>query len=441
VSSQPQFSVSVYQNEFLAAGATEVNAIVTVTSTGAPAGAVADSGAGSANAAQVIMVDCSGSMEYPPTKMRAARAATKAAIDAIRDGVPFAVVAGTHVARMVFPGPEYLVPADATSRANAKAAVDRLTSGGGTAIGQWLALADRLFTGHENSIRHAILLTDGKDEHEQPSDLAAAISRCEGRFTCDCRGIGTDWVVAELRKVAEALLGSVDIVADPSGLAADFQSMIQNAMGKAVADVRLRLWSPQGASVKFVKQVEPNVFDLTAKRMVTGPLAGDYPTGAWGAESRDYHVCVTVKPGSVGDEMLAGRASLVSVDASGAAETLGQGLIRAVWTDDAALSTKINRQVAHYTGQAELADAIQEGLEARKSGDLDTATAKLGRAVQLATESGNTDTAKLLATVVDIEDPATGTVRLKARVNDADEMALDTRSSKTVRVGKNTTNK
>jgi hypothetical protein len=433
VSTQPQFSVSVYQNEFLASGATEVNAIVTVSSTGPSEGLAA----AAASAAQVIMVDCSGSMEYPSTKMHAARAATKAAIDAIRDGVPFAVVAGTHLARMVFPGTEYLVPADATSRASAKAAVDRLTSGGGTAIGQWLTLADRLFTGHENSIRHAILLTDGKDEHEQPADLAAAIARCRGRFTCDCRGIGTDWVVAELRKVAQGLLGTVDIVADPGHLAADFQSMVQNAMGKAVADVRLRLWSPQGASVKFVKQVEPTIFDLTDKRAATGPLAGDYPTGAWGAEARDYHVCVTVRAGAVGDEMLAGRASLVSVDSSGEATTLGQGLIRAVWTDDAALSTKINRQVAHYTGQAELADAIQEGLEARKNGDLDTATAKLGRAVQLAAQSGNDDTAKLLASVVDVEDPATGTVRLKARVNDADEMALDTRSSKTVRVGKN----
>jgi hypothetical protein len=127
----------------------------------------------------------------------------------------------------------------------------------------------------------------------------------------------------------------------------------------------------------------------------------------------------------------------VAIDGSGSAEVLGQGLVRAVWTDDAALSTKMNRQVAHYTGQAELADAIQEGLEARKNGDYETATAKLGRAVQLAAESGNEDTTKLLNKVVDVEDPATGTMRLKARVNDADEMALDTRSSKTVRVGKN----
>ena len=434
MSAQPQFSISVYQNEYLADGAAEVNAIVTVTSSGTPAGPA------SARAAQVVMVDCSGSMDYPPTKMSAARQATRAAIDAIRDGVPFAVVAGTHVARMVFPGTEYLVPADASSRAAAKAAVDRLTAGGGTAIGQWLALADRLFTGHEDAIRHAILLTDGKDEHETAEDLGAAIARCEGRFTCDCRGVGTDWVVAELRRIANGLLGTVDIVADPRGLAADFAAMIEAAMGKAIADVRLRLWSPQGASVKYVKQVAPTVADITAKRMPTGPLAGDYPTGAWGAESRDYHVCVSVRPGTVGDEMLAGRASLVMIDGSGQATVLGQGLIKAVWTDDAALSTKINRQVAHYTGQAELADAIQSGLEARKNGDFDTATAKLGRAVQLAAESGNEDTAKLLSKVVDVEDPATGTVRLKTRVEDADEMALDTRSSKTVWVGKGSQN-
>ncbi len=115
---------------------------------------------------------------------------------------------------------------------------------------------------------------------------------------------------------------------------------------------------------------------------------------------------------------------------------MGKGNILAVWTDDTALSTRINREVAHYTGQAELADAIQEGLEARKAGDVETATAKLGRAVQLATETGHSDTAKLLAKVVDVEDAKTGTVRLKRKVAAVDEMTLDTRSSKTMRVRK-----
>lgn len=118
------------------------------------------------------------------------------------------------------------------------------------------------------------------------------------------------------------------------------------------------------------------------------------------------------------------------------AATLAQGLVRAVWTDDLASSTAISPQVAHYTGQAELAQAIQQGLEARKLGDVDGATAKLGRAVQLASASGNADTARLLAKVVDVVDAAAGTVRLKAKVADADEMTLETRSTQTVRVKK-----
>jgi hypothetical protein len=62
------------------------------------------------------------------------------------------------------------------------------------------------------------------------------------------------------------------------------------------------------------------------------------------------------------------------------------------------------------------------------------ATIKLGRAVQLAALSGNDATSKLLVNVVDVQDAASGTVRLKTHVSDADEMALDTRSTKTIRV-------
>jgi hypothetical protein len=111
-------------------------------------------------------------------------------------------------------------------------------------------------------------------------------------------------------------------------------------------------------------------------------------------------------------------------------------LVRAVWTNDENLSTRINREVAHYTGQAELADAIHDGLAARAVGDDDTATMKLGRAVQLAHETGNEDSVRLLQKVVDIENLETGTVRLRKQVADVDAMALDVRSTRTVRVGK-----
>ncbi|HVT70307.1 MAG TPA: hypothetical protein VHF26_21360, partial [Trebonia sp.] len=134
-------------------------------------------------------------------------------------------------------------------------------------------------------------------------------------------------------------------------------------------------------------------------------------------------------------EMLAARISLIASSAAGE-QNLGQGLVRATWTEDEVLSTRISNGVAHYTGQAELADAIAEGLEASKRGDEEVATSRLGRAVQLAHAAGNEDTARLLSKVVDVVDEATGTVRLKRKVDAADEMALDTRSVKTVRVKK-----
>ncbi|WP_329037349.1 VWA domain-containing protein [Streptomyces sp. NBC_00178] len=447
-SNVPQFSVEVYQNAYLPEGGREVNAIVTVTSTGGgttggvPLGgavpAPRDSAGAGAGAAVVLMVDCSGSMDHPPTKMRNARDATAAAIDTLRDGTRFAVIAGTHVAKDVYPGGGRLATASATAKAEAKEALRRLSAGGGTAVGTWLRLADRLLASADAGIRHGILLTDGRNEHESPEDLRAALDSCAGRFTCDARGVGTDWEVKEVTAIASALLGTADIVADPSGLAGDFTRMMENAMGKEVADVALRLWTPVGVEIAFVKQVAPTVADLTGRRTAAGPRAGDYPTGSWGDESRDYHVCVRVPEAGIGQEMLAARVSLILPPPSdgGTPQTLSQGLVRAVWTDDMAASTSINPQVAHYTGQAELAQVIQQGLDARKSGDFDGATAKLGRAVQLASASGNADTAKLLSKVVDVVDAATGTVRLKARVAEADEMTLETRSTKTVRVKK-----
>jgi hypothetical protein len=91
--------------------------------------------------------------------------------------------------------------------------------------------------------------------------------------------------------------------------------------------------------------------------------------------------------------------------------------------------------VAHYTGQAELAQAIQDGLSARQNGDVEIATAKLKRALDLAVESGHDGTARLLKQFFDV-DEHTGTVRLRRQVAAADEMALDARSTRTVRVRK-----
>jgi hypothetical protein len=432
MTSLPGFTVDIDHNPYLPAGGRDVSAVVTVTAEASDTPPEPGAAGGSA---EIIIVDCSGSMRSK-RKIGQACAATEAALDVLSDGVWFAIIAGTDNARRVYPRNGTMAVAGDRTRTEAKRALSGMRANGGTAIGQWLRLAYRIFQSCPATLRHAILLTDGKNQHESPEQLAAAIGLCEGAFRCDCRGVGTDWEVSELRKISTALLGTVDIVPDPAGLAADFQEMMRGAMSKQLPDVLLRVWMPQQVTVRFVKQVAPAIDDLTGRRVPSGAQAGDYPTGAWApGESRDYHVGVQVNAASVGAEMLAARVSLVASSADGQ-QVLGQGLIKATWTEDEALSTRISPGVAHYTGQAELADAIQEGLEARQQGDEDRATAKLGRAVALAHQAGNEDTARLLAKVVDVVDEATGTVRLKKKVEAADEMALDTRSTKTVRVKK-----
>jgi hypothetical protein len=421
-----QFTAAVYQNEFLPDGGTDVNAIVTITCSGA-----GEAGRGGGQAGEIIIVDTSGSMGR--TKIESAKVAAAAALDQILDGTWFAVVAGTHTAYLAYPPARSgagMVQMNPQTRYEAQQAVRGFRSDGGTAMGTWLLLAGRLF----DSIpmlaqRHAILLTDGENHNESPEQLTSSIAAVTGKFQCDCRGVGVDWQVAEVRRIAQALLGTVDIIPHPEDMAAVFADLMRSAMSRGVSDAQLRVWAPQGAQVQFVRQVSPTVVDLTDRRVEVKPLTGGYPTGAWSDESRDYHVSVRLSPKAIGQEQLAAR---VQVAVGG--EVVAQGLVKAKWTADDGLTTRINPEVAHYTGQTELAQAIQEGLAAKAAGDDAGATTKLGRAVQLAAQTGNEEATTRLRKVVDITDIETGTVRLKRSVDKADEMALDTASTKTTRV-------
>src|SRR5829696_8782562 len=368
-----EFSATVYQNEFLPDGGTDVNAIVTITCSGA--GSAGKTGAG--DAGEIIIVDTSGSMGR--SKLEAAKTAASAAIDQILDGTWFAVVAGTHQAYLAYPPVRTgtgMVRMEPRARFEAHQAISLFRSDGGTAMGTWLTLAGRLFDSVPMlAQRHAILLTDGENHNETPDQLNTAIRGVTGKFQCDCRGVGVDWQVAEVRRIAQSMLGTVDIIPSVEEMGQVFAELMQQSMSRGVPDAQLRVWSPQGAEVMFVRQVSPSVEDLSSRRVAVNPLTGSYPTGSWGDESRDYHVSVRLSP-----------------------------------------------------------QAIQDGLAAKAAGDVDTATVKLGRAVQLAAETGNNEATAKLRKVVDIDNVETGTVRLKRAVDKADEMALDTASTKTTRI-------
>ena len=117
-------------------------------------------------------------------------------------------------------------------------------------------------------------------------------------------------------------------------------------------------------------------------------------------------------------------------------EMAGQTPVLATWTDDVALSTRSNRRVAEVMNQTVLADTIQRGVDALRADDTKTATDELGLAVQLAHESENSEVLERLSKLVDVEDPATGRVRPKAKVEEVDVMIAESRSVRTERTGR-----
>ncbi|WP_143175638.1 VWA domain-containing protein [Cryptosporangium aurantiacum] len=418
-------TIETHQNEFLPAEGRTVDAVLTVTGSGVAGGGAAPTSR--TDTAEIILIDASGSMSG--SKLVAAKEAAAAAIEALPDGVAFGIVSGDTGARLDYPSGNELAVSSPRTRRAAQNALRSVRAGGGTAIGVWLTLARTLFARRGAAINHAILLTDGANG-EAEKTFNDALAPCVGQFVCDSRGVGTGWVARDLIKIAEQLHGTASGIPDPRDLTADFVAMTSAAMSKNLAGVALRVWTPTGARVQFVKQVHPEITDLTDRRTDVSARIGEYPIGTWGAETREYHLRVDVEPNPVGEEMLAARVSVVHGE-----DVLAQSLVRAVWTDDMASSTRLNRQVAHYSNETELAEAIQAGLSARAAGDVEQATARLGTAVRLASEAGREDTAKMLAKVVDVIDERTGTVRLRsvAASIDVEMAAVGSRKTRQVR--------
>ena len=147
------------------------------------AGAAGQSGSGDAGE---IIVDTSGSMGADG--VRAAYAA-QTALDQILDGVWFAMISENDRAQLVFPpSPEpVMVKMDQFTRQAAKEAVSRFYADGGTAMGTCCGWPSRVFaTVPSLTQKHAILLTDGENQHETPAVLTQTIEAVTGQFR-DCR--------------------------------------------------------------------------------------------------------------------------------------------------------------------------------------------------------------------------------------------------------------
>lgn len=430
--SNSSFEGSISHNKDLAAGANSVVAVVSIKSNSPGAGAAA---VGQKRTLGFV-IDGSGSMSG--AKWRFAKEAAMSAVKLLpEDGnTYFFIIKGGDSA---FPVVEAM-PATAANKTAALAILAKMEDGGGTYFAKWLAAARAQFSKVGSAINILTFLTDGKNEGETGSQLPDELKKCVGNFEVECRGVGGDYKPEELRTIQSALGGSVDGSQNPADLVASFKEVVERTKGLSRSNVMVQIWTPVGAKVTSIKQMTPQLLDLSGKvQPGPNPRLQRIDTGAWGEEARDYMVVVDLAPEAVGQvggpAKLVARISLVENNNGAEVETkLNEGgQITAEWTDDDKKSTVINPKVANYTGQAELARNIQEGVAALQAGDEDKATKALGKARELAVSTGNEEATRRIDKIVKV-DPDKGTVKIIKGADKGDVVNLDTASTRTRRI-------
>jgi Mg-chelatase subunit ChlD len=415
------FKIENYYNPHLSLGASRLDSIVTITAEGEA------EVQNNVKRAIIFVLDVSGSMDMYG-KMDMAKLAVRKSIDLLDENSMFAIITFSYDARVLSP----LQIANHQNKEIAHNAVKRLRASGGTQMSSGLYEVLQMIRGLRDTMIHVQFVTDGQNDTADHYRLEEALSQSEGKFQCDCWGIGTDWEPEELRNISNRLLGVADAVPDPERLEETFRVALNSAMSKGIGDVRLRIQSPKSVKIVTMKQVSPEIVDLSklAKRVDDKNI--DIPLGAWGNETREYQIAFELQPQGDGEEMMAARPKVVYVLDGQEAVVDGDRIV-AAWSSDVSVTSRINEQVAHYTGQAELAKSIKEGLEAKSRGDVDSATVLLGKAAKIAVETGNEEVTARLKKVVDIVDADHGTVRLKANAGKAADMELDMGGTMTIR--------
>jgi hypothetical protein len=420
-----QFAVDAFFNPYLAVGESRLDAIITVTASDSASGATQSVRKSKAVA---YLVDTSASMA-DGNKMQMARIALWQAVGLLDEDCLFSIITFDTHAHVVVS----MRPATRANKDSARERITQLGAQGGTSMSTALRAALGEFAKAGDAIPYAQFLTDGENNQQDAIDLDRALNECEGRFTCDCWGVGVQWRPDELRKIAGQLLGTADAVPDPDHLEARFREALARVLSKGIGDVRLRLQFPKTSKIVSIKQMSPEIVDLMKLASPIDERNTDVPTGAWSAgESRDYHIAFALEPQSEGEELMACRPKVVFIQDGGEVVSEGQRIV-ATWTSDESASARIDPNVAHYTGQEELAAAIREGLEAKARGNVDQATVLLGKAAKIAIQTGNDEVTARLKKVVDVIDADAGTVRLKSGANKGAELELDMGGTRTVR--------
>lgn len=418
------FTIEIDATRDLAVHADRVDALITVQANSGWAPAPA------ARIAEILIMDRSLSM-LSQNKIHEARRAACAAIDALPEGAFLGIIAGNELAARVFPPARGLAAIDAGTRQAAKRTVMSLMPEGGTKIGRWLAAANELFAAEPTAggIRHAVLYTDGKNEHETRPQLDAALGACADQFACDVRGLGDDWDYTELRHIADALHGDATAVLRIADLADDFIGLMHQVRRLIAPRTYLRLSLNDRFRITAIAQTYPVQADLTRHQRPTDTTAPGLlvPLGPWEDQAaRCYQVTLRFDPATIpiGETLRAARVDLLAELADGTREPCANApliVTRHVTPD---FETQEHPWITRVNKERELGVAMRACFDAWRRGRAAEADDELNLAFRLARELGD-GRLPLLESVSVIAPDGMARLRADVAVGEMQKFALD----------------
>ena len=181
----------------------------------------------------------------------------------------FGVIAGNDKMRQV----AYPPGGEVCDRLGTDAVPDSQRRGGGKLKGR-RRHGDRHLAAHRSErslmrpgrVCHAILLTDGENEHETREQLESRADGLRGKVPVRLPGVGTDWEVTELRmdRIGAARRGGHSSPSRPRWRPT-FRAMIEAAMGKTTGDRVASVDAPQVARVRFCVRWPRAISDLSSR--------------------------------------------------------------------------------------------------------------------------------------------------------------------------------
>lgn len=420
------FKLTNYYNPYLPVMSRKVDAIISI-----EAREVKEtlSGIQQIKKAIIFLIDTSGSMAG--SKIENAIKTLHTCIDLLDDSCHFCILTFSESTKTVFPMEKSSV--EAKEKAH-KLVVD-IGVYGGTKLSTPLNAASLIFRDYKGYLKIAYFVTEGNNSQSDIKNLNLALKRNKGEFNLSCWGLGTDWNPKELKRIADNFAGTAEAITAPNEMASKFQKSLCELFSKSILKATLKLQVPKTIRIKNIKQMSPEILDITEYLKTVDEKNYEISLGLWGQEIRDYHISFEVQPQAEGEEMMVCRPKITYISDNEEKMFDGQRIV-ITWTSRADLSLKENEEVEHFKGQEELSITIRKGLDAKNMGYTEQATLLLAKAYKLANESGNDEATMRLKKVIEVLDESEGTVRLRSNdklENKAADLELDLSSTRTVR--------